>query len=119
MQKLRTPRPQNHALQDGAHRETVAVTMNEILLRGCTLKNSGFIVGLVVYTGPESRIQMNAAEPPRKQGGWITHTMFARRWCRTEQICGSAGSASSHRCMRWASYASLDLSVVAISACLG
>lgn len=42
--------------------------MNEILLRGCTLKNSGFIVGLVVYTGPESRIQMNAAGPPRKQG---------------------------------------------------
>lgn len=42
--------------------------MNEVLLRGCTLKNSGFVIGLVVYTGPESRIQMNAAEPPRKQG---------------------------------------------------
>ena len=46
--------------------------MNEILLRGCTLKNSGFIVGLVVYTGPESRIQMNAAEPPRKQGAQLS-----------------------------------------------
>ena len=46
----------------------VPVTINEILLRGCTLKNSGCTHGLVVYTGPESRIQMNAAEPPRKIG---------------------------------------------------
>mmetsp|Transcript_7573 Transcript_7573/g.22355 ORF Transcript_7573/g.22355 Transcript_7573/m.22355 type:complete len:1298 (+) Transcript_7573:304-4197(+) len=57
-------------VQAGDRRETVAVTMNEILLRGCTLKNSGFVVGLVVYTGPESRIQMNAAAPPSKQGSY-------------------------------------------------
>ena len=44
------------------------VDMNGMLLRGTTLKNSGRIVGLVVYTGPESRIQMNAAPPPRKRG---------------------------------------------------
>lgn len=47
---------------------TVPVTINELLLRGCTLKNSGRVHGLVVYTGPESRIQMNAASPPRKVG---------------------------------------------------
>ena len=46
----------------------VPVDMNGMLLRGTTLKNSGRIVGLVVYTGPESRIQMNAAPPPRKRG---------------------------------------------------
>ena len=45
--------------------------MDEVLLRGCTLKNSGFVVGLVVYTGPESRIQMNAAAPPRKLGAFV------------------------------------------------
>ncbi|BDA48078.1 probable phospholipid-transporting ATPase 7 [Coccomyxa sp. Obi] len=48
----------------------VPVTINEILLRGCTLKNSGCAHGVVVYTGPESRIQMNAAEPPRKVGAF-------------------------------------------------
>jgi magnesium-transporting ATPase (P-type) len=47
---------------------TVAVTMNEILLRGCTLKNSGRVHGVVIYTGHESRIQKNAASPPRKTG---------------------------------------------------
>lgn len=42
--------------------------MNEILLRGCTLKNSGHVLGLVVYTGAETRIQQNAAETPLKYG---------------------------------------------------
>jgi magnesium-transporting ATPase (P-type) len=46
----------------------VPVDMTGMLLRGTTLKNSGRITGLVVYTGPESRIQMNAAAPPRKRG---------------------------------------------------
>eukprot|EP00884_Botryococcus_braunii_P012316 jgi/Botrbrau1/21085/Bobra.0144s0083.1 len=49
---------------------TVPVTMNEVLLRGCTLKNSGSAIGLVVYTGQETRIQMNAAAPPRKLGSF-------------------------------------------------
>ena len=50
------------------------VDMNGMLLRGTTLKNSGRIVGLAVYTGPESRIQMNAAPPPRKRGANTTCT---------------------------------------------
>ena len=48
----------------------LAVTMNEMLLRGCTLKNSSRIVGLVVYTGRESRIQMNATKTPFKIGSF-------------------------------------------------
>ena len=42
--------------------------MNEILLRGCTLKNSKSIIGAVVYTGAESRIQKNSAKTPHKVG---------------------------------------------------
>jgi phospholipid-transporting ATPase len=48
----------------------VAVTMNEMLLRGCTLKNSTEIVGLVVYTGKETRIQMNSTKTPLKIGSF-------------------------------------------------
>jgi hypothetical protein len=51
-------------------RVDVAVTMNEMLLRGCTLRNSHEIVGLVVYTGRESRIQMNATKTPLKIGSF-------------------------------------------------
>lgn len=57
--------------QDATPSVEVAVTMNEMLLRGCTLKNSGEIVGLVVYTGKHSRIQMNATKTPLKIGALI------------------------------------------------
>lgn len=54
--------------ENGVASVEVAVTMNEMLLRGCTLKNSKEIVGLVVYTGKHSRIQMNATKTPLKVG---------------------------------------------------
>ena len=48
--------------------KSMPVTTNEMLLRGCMLKNSNYVLGLVVYTGKESRIQMNAAKTPNKVG---------------------------------------------------
>lgn len=48
----------------------IPVTMNEMLLRGCTLKNSNYIVGLVVYAGKETRIQRNATKTPLKVGSF-------------------------------------------------
>ena len=97
-------------MQDGPHLETVAVTMNEILLRGCTLKNSGFVIGLVVYTGPESRIQMNAAEPPRKQGA---ETLTAS--CFHGPDTASADLMSSNSCFLACPCHALEL--LALSGC--
>ena len=51
------------------------MTMNEMLLRGCMLKNSNYILGMVVYTGRESRIQMNAAKTPNKVGARPEHSL--------------------------------------------
>ena len=48
----------------------IPVTMNEMLLRGCTLKNSNHIVGLVVYAGKQTRIQRNATKTPLKVGSF-------------------------------------------------
>lgn len=42
--------------------------MDDVLLRGCMLKNSHHVVGVVMYTGPESRIQKNASATPIKVG---------------------------------------------------
>ena len=49
------------------------ITMNEMLLRGCMLKNSGFILGMVLYTGKETRIQMNNRSVPFKLGSFDTY----------------------------------------------
>mmetsp|Transcript_8499 Transcript_8499/g.24371 ORF Transcript_8499/g.24371 Transcript_8499/m.24371 type:complete len:1512 (+) Transcript_8499:120-4655(+) len=51
---------------------TTPITMNEVLLRGCILKNSGYVYGLVIYTGDETRIQQNAAKTPFKVGAYDT-----------------------------------------------
>ena len=46
------------------------IQMSQMLLRGCMLKNSHYVYGLVIYTGSETRIQMNSAAPPLKIGGF-------------------------------------------------
>lgn len=46
------------------------ITMNQMLLRGCMLKNSHSVLGLVVYTGKDTRIQMNSAAAPLKIGSF-------------------------------------------------
>lgn len=46
------------------------ITMNHMLLRGCKLKNSGYVLGLVIYTGAETRIQQNSAAAPLKIGSF-------------------------------------------------
>ncbi|EFN58106.1 hypothetical protein CHLNCDRAFT_20630, partial [Chlorella variabilis] len=50
--------------------QLIPVTMNEMLLRGCMLRNTEYIAGMVIYTGKETRIQMNAAKTPLKVGSF-------------------------------------------------
>lgn len=40
------------------------VTINELLLRGCTIRNSQWIIGLVVFTGGDTKIMLNGGETP-------------------------------------------------------
>jgi len=56
--------------QDDGAPGVLPVTMNEILLRGTLVKNSGAVYGLVVYTGEETRIQMNNRKVPFKNGAY-------------------------------------------------
>lgn len=39
---------------------TSAVDFPNFLLRGCSLKNTKWIIGLVVYTGHETKIMLNS-----------------------------------------------------------
>jgi phospholipid-transporting ATPase len=39
---------------------------NSLLLRGCVLKNTDYIYGIVVYTGHESKVMLNSKEAPSK-----------------------------------------------------
>lgn len=43
------------------------VSINNMLLRGCSLRNTKWIIGVVLFTGPETKIMLNAGETPSKK----------------------------------------------------
>mmetsp|Transcript_15420 Transcript_15420/g.30739 ORF Transcript_15420/g.30739 Transcript_15420/m.30739 type:complete len:1231 (+) Transcript_15420:239-3931(+) len=46
--------------------EKVSLGPKNVLLRGVVLRQTDWVRGIAVYTGKETKIQMNAAEPPNK-----------------------------------------------------
>lgn len=43
------------------------VTINNMLLRGCTLRNTKWAMGIVVFTGDDTKIMLNAGVTPTKK----------------------------------------------------
>lgn len=41
-----------------------AITINELLLRGCTVRNTKWIIGLVIFTGGDTKIMLNGGDTP-------------------------------------------------------
>lgn len=46
--------------------EKEAITSDNVLLRGCTLRNTKWAIGVVVYTGSETKIVLNSGITPEK-----------------------------------------------------
>ncbi|TBU57250.1 phospholipid-transporting ATPase 1 [Dichomitus squalens] len=53
-----------------------SVTINELLLRGCTIRNTAWIIGLVVFTGADSKIMLNGGDTPSKRSKIEKETNF-------------------------------------------
>lgn len=53
-----------------------SVTINELLLRGCTVRNTDWVIGLVVYTGADSKIMLNGGATPSKRSKIEKETNF-------------------------------------------
>ncbi|KAF9524901.1 phospholipid-transporting ATPase 1 [Crepidotus variabilis] len=52
------------------------VTINELLLRGCSVRNTAWIIGLVVFTGADTKIMLNGGETPSKRSKIERETNF-------------------------------------------
>ncbi|KAL8161555.1 hypothetical protein V2J09_013044 [Rumex salicifolius] len=48
-------------------KQTLPVNPNQLLLRGCSLRNTEYIVGTVIYTGHETKVMMNTMNVPSKR----------------------------------------------------
>lgn len=49
------------------HERTEPIGINNLLLRGCNLRNTEWILGVVVFTGAQTKIMLNAGITPSKR----------------------------------------------------
>ena len=49
---------------------SLPLSMDNILLRGCRLKNSNFVIGVALYAGGDTRIMKNTRRAPYKTGAF-------------------------------------------------
>ncbi|CAL9126684.1 unnamed protein product [Musa textilis] len=47
--------------------QTLPLSPNQILLRGCSLRNTEYVVGAVIFTGHETKVMMNSMSVPSKR----------------------------------------------------
>ncbi|KAJ1652243.1 hypothetical protein IWQ61_007376 [Dispira simplex] len=52
--------------EDGP-RKILPITIKNMLLRGCVVRNTDFVIGIALFTGPESKIMLNSGETPSKR----------------------------------------------------
>ncbi|XP_027096446.2 phospholipid-transporting ATPase 3 isoform X1 [Coffea arabica] len=76
--------------------QTLPLSPNQILLRGCSLRNTEFIVGAVIFTGHETKVMMNAMKIPSKRSTLekkldkLILTLFCVLFCMC--LLGAVGS---------------------------
>ena len=91
-------------LQGGAY---FPLSTSQLLLRGCVLKNTMFVIGLVIYTGAETKVMLNSKAPPSKVSNVLKvmnkmlYTVFAFQALICFLFAGlymnwSAANAASH-----------------------
>ncbi|KAF9970035.1 hypothetical protein BGZ73_007362 [Actinomortierella ambigua] len=49
------------------HNKTESISINEVLLRGCVLRNTEWVIGLVIFTGSDTKIMLNSGDTPSKR----------------------------------------------------
>ncbi|GAA5871972.1 hypothetical protein JCM8547_006205 [Rhodosporidiobolus lusitaniae] len=65
-----------HHVREESQEMQEAVTINELLLRGCALRNTKWVIGLVVFTGADTKIMLNQGETPSKRSKIEKETNF-------------------------------------------
>lgn len=78
----------------GEHLEPV--TINELLLRGCTMRNTKWIIGIVVFTGADTKIMLNGGDTPSKRSKIEKETNFnvVMNFFALIALCAIAGIAN-------------------------
>ncbi|XP_031122420.1 phospholipid-transporting ATPase 3-like isoform X1 [Ipomoea triloba] len=76
--------------------QTLPLSPNQLLLRGCSLRNTEYLVGVVIFTGHETKVMMNAMKIPSKRSTLekkldkLILTLFSVLFCMC--LLGAIGS---------------------------
>ncbi|WAQ91106.1 hypothetical protein PtA15_13A507 [Puccinia triticina] len=70
------PLTEGRKLKKGSEKKEV-IGINEILLRGCTLRNTQWVIGLVIFTGKDTKIMLNQGDTPSKKPKISHETNYA------------------------------------------
>ncbi|CAK4078673.1 unnamed protein product [Aphanomyces euteiches] len=71
------------------------ISIKNILLRGCQLRNTEWMYGLVLNTGPDSKIMQSFAKPATKWSSINGHVNVMIQWLLLGLILLCAGAATS------------------------
>ncbi len=74
------------------------VTINELLLRGCAIRNTAWIIGVVVFTGADTKIMLNGGDTPSKRSKIEKENQFQRH----HQLCRSYADVPHCGYLQWA-----------------
>lgn len=85
--------------QDPNDNMQVPYTNDNVLLRGMSLRNTESVLGIVVYTGHETKIQMNTTKAQYKVSKMMKLTNIAVFWIFIIQCIFSIGGATY--CAYW------------------
>lgn len=61
------PNSSAYAAAKKQHEHVEPITINELLLRGCAIRNTEWVIGIVVFTGSDTKIMLNSGETPSKR----------------------------------------------------
>ncbi|RHZ68264.1 hypothetical protein Glove_296g27 [Diversispora epigaea] len=56
--------------------QIIPISINDVLLRGCTLRNTEWAIGLILFTGTDTKIMLNSGDTPSKRSRIEIETNF-------------------------------------------
>ena len=90
--------PRNSAIQGPipGEQKQEPVSVNELLLRGCAIRNTVFVIGHVVFTASDTKIMLNGGDTPSKQNKIEKETNpNVINFCVLSIMCVTAASPTS------------------------
>ncbi|KAI7866455.1 hypothetical protein BDF14DRAFT_1743655 [Spinellus fusiger] len=65
--EIETPEDTATVRSGVSHQKADPITYSNVLLRGCVVRNTDWVIGMVVYTGNETKIMLNSGKTPSKR----------------------------------------------------